>query len=145
MRSLFLLLLHTALASTLFRAPASSRMSVYGPGHDHGIRFAECHRGELPFTQKYWVLGFNVSESRHVHDDIVELYIVLDGVGTMTLGGSTSELRAGDSVRVPIGVPHFLRNSGAGELRIMMLWWHYNWYGCARPGLRGSHWYDFLF
>lgn len=55
----------------------------------------------------------------HRHRVTEELYHVTAGAGVMTLGGETFEVRAGDTVCIPPGTPHCIRNTGAAPLRIL--------------------------
>lgn len=50
----------------------------------------------------------------HVHSGYDEVYYVLSGTGTITLGEQTHELRPGAAVVIPAGVPHSLA-AAAGE------------------------------
>ncbi len=55
----------------------------------------------------------------HRHRATEKLYHVTAGIGLMTLGERTFEVRAGDTVCIPPGTPHRIRNIGAGPLRIL--------------------------
>jgi mannose-6-phosphate isomerase-like protein (cupin superfamily) len=55
----------------------------------------------------------------HRHRVTEELYHVTAGVGLMALGGRTFEVRVGDTVCIPPGTPHRIRNAGAEPLRIL--------------------------
>jgi mannose-6-phosphate isomerase-like protein (cupin superfamily) len=55
----------------------------------------------------------------HRHRVTEELYHVTAGAGLMTLGERTFEVRAGDTVCIPPGTPHRIRNTGDGPLRIL--------------------------
>lgn len=55
----------------------------------------------------------------HRHGATEELYHVTAGVGLMTLGDEVFEVRAGDTVCIPPGTPHRIRNVGAGPLKIL--------------------------
>jgi mannose-6-phosphate isomerase-like protein (cupin superfamily) len=46
-----------------------------------------------------------------------EVFIVLEGRATYTIGATTLEATAGQIAIVPAGVPHKFINSGAGRLR----------------------------
>jgi mannose-6-phosphate isomerase-like protein (cupin superfamily) len=51
---------------------------------------------------------------RHAYD---EVFVVLEGEATYTLGDETRVVHPGEVVVAPAGVPHAFRNSGAGRLR----------------------------
>ena len=55
----------------------------------------------------------------HRHRVTEELYHVTAGTGLMTLGGESFDVRAGDTVCIPPGTPHRIRNTGATTLRIL--------------------------
>jgi len=55
----------------------------------------------------------------HRHRVTEELYHVTQGVGLMTLGAEVFEVNVGDTVCIPPGMPHRIRNIGAGPLRIL--------------------------
>jgi mannose-6-phosphate isomerase-like protein (cupin superfamily) len=54
---------------------------------------------------------------KHVHTE--ELYHVTAGVGLMTLDGRCFPVGAGDTVCIPPGTPHCIRNTGTEVLRIL--------------------------
>ena len=51
-----------------------------------------------------------------------EVYIVLEGVGEMCLGGEVAELRPGMAVQIPSGVFHQLSNKGDTPLRMIYVY-----------------------
>jgi len=55
----------------------------------------------------------------HLHRVSEELYHVTQGEGLMTLGQEAFAVRAGDTVCIPPGTPHRIRNVGAVPLRIL--------------------------
>lgn len=55
----------------------------------------------------------------HLHRLSEELYSILEGEGTMTLGAETFPVAAGDTVCIPPGTLHRVENTGAGALRIL--------------------------
>ncbi|HTO48969.1 MAG TPA: cupin domain-containing protein [Burkholderiales bacterium] len=55
----------------------------------------------------------------HLHRVTEELYHITAGVGVMTLGERTFEVRAGDTVCIAPGTPHRIRNAGAEPLKIL--------------------------
>lgn len=55
----------------------------------------------------------------HLHRASEELYSILEGEGTMTLGAETFPVAAGDTVCIPPGTLHRVENTGAGALRIL--------------------------
>lgn len=55
----------------------------------------------------------------HRHRVSEELYHVTQGEGRMTLGAQVFDVQAGDTVCVPPGTPHRIRNVGAVPLKIL--------------------------
>lgn len=55
----------------------------------------------------------------HLHRVTEELYHVTQGEGLMTLGQEAFPMRAGDTVCIPPGTPHRIRNVGAVPLKIL--------------------------
>jgi mannose-6-phosphate isomerase-like protein (cupin superfamily) len=55
----------------------------------------------------------------HRHRLTEELYHVTAGSGLMTLGDRAFEVRAGDTICIPPGTPHRIRNTGATPLKIL--------------------------
>jgi mannose-6-phosphate isomerase-like protein (cupin superfamily) len=55
----------------------------------------------------------------HLHRATEELYHVTQGEGLMTLGERAFEVHAGDTVCIPPGTPHRVRNTGAVPLKIL--------------------------
>jgi mannose-6-phosphate isomerase-like protein (cupin superfamily)/N-acetylglutamate synthase-like GNAT family acetyltransferase len=56
----------------------------------------------------------------HVHAGYDEVYYVLSGLGTITLGQETHPLRPGSVVVIPAGVPHSLEASAGEELEFVI-------------------------
>jgi quercetin dioxygenase-like cupin family protein len=57
----------------------------------------------------------------HVHHDEEEIFTVLDGELTLTVGGSTATLRAGESAVAPRGVSHRFVVTSDSEARWLVL------------------------
>jgi mannose-6-phosphate isomerase-like protein (cupin superfamily) len=55
----------------------------------------------------------------HLHRVTEELYHVTQGQGQMTLGERVFDVQAGDTVCIPPGTPHRIRNVGAVPLKIL--------------------------
>lgn len=66
----------------------------------------------------------------HRHDQCEELYHVTEGEGRMTLGGERFDIAVGDTVVIPPGTPHRVKNTGDGPLRILCC--------CAPPYSHGD-------
>ncbi|MCQ1536926.1 cupin domain-containing protein [Methanosarcina sp. KYL-1] len=61
----------------------------------------------------------------HKHAVAEEIYHITEGSGIMTLGNEEFEVRVGDTVCIPPGTPHRIRNTGEKELKILC---------CCAPG-----------
>ena len=55
----------------------------------------------------------------HYHEVTEEIYFFTSGSGVMKLGDEESEVAAGDTVVIPPGMPHKLRNPGADPLKLL--------------------------
>ncbi|HPL63980.1 MAG: cupin domain-containing protein [Syntrophales bacterium] len=55
----------------------------------------------------------------HRHLRAEEIYHIAEGEGFLTLGDETIFVRKGDTVLIPPGEPHMVRNSGVAPLRII--------------------------
>lgn len=59
------------------------------------------------------------SQTVHAHDGADKFYLVLSGKATVTVGGETREVGAGDLVLAPAGVPHGVPR--ASERTVMLV------------------------
>ncbi len=57
----------------------------------------------------------------HFHREIEEIYYILSGRGLMTVGEDQREVGSGDSVYVPRGARHTLENTGAEEIKLLLV------------------------
>jgi len=55
----------------------------------------------------------------HRHRQSEEIYSVTAGQGLLTLGDETLAVEAGDTVCIPPGTPHCIRNTGSQPLKIL--------------------------
>jgi mannose-6-phosphate isomerase-like protein (cupin superfamily) len=55
----------------------------------------------------------------HYHGVTEEIYFFTGGAGVMKLGDEESEVSAGDTVVIPPGTPHKLRNTGMEPLKLL--------------------------
>jgi mannose-6-phosphate isomerase-like protein (cupin superfamily) len=55
----------------------------------------------------------------HYHGVTEEIYFFTSGSGVMKLGDEESEVSAGDTVVIPPGTPHMLRNTGDEPLKLL--------------------------
>ena len=55
----------------------------------------------------------------HYHGASEEIYFFTGGAGVMKLGDEESKVSAGDTVVIPPGTPHKLRNTGTEPLKLL--------------------------
>jgi mannose-6-phosphate isomerase-like protein (cupin superfamily) len=56
---------------------------------------------------------------RHFHPQTEEIYFILEGQGTMFVGSEAREVEPGDSIAIPPGAEHAIKNSGTEPLRFL--------------------------
>lgn len=57
----------------------------------------------------------------HAHSGQDKLYYVVEGEGIVDVGGAESQVGPTDLILAPAGIPHGIRNSGAGRLVVMVV------------------------
>ncbi|HUK90804.1 MAG TPA: cupin domain-containing protein [Blastocatellia bacterium] len=67
------------------------------------------------------VLPPGCSVARHHHNQIEEIYYIVDGAGTMTVGEESKPVKAGDSIYVPPGSIHSLSNTGTEPIKLLLV------------------------
>ena len=55
----------------------------------------------------------------HKHTLTEELYHITSGKGLMTLGKNQFDVAVGDTICIPPGTPHCIKNTGSNNLRIL--------------------------
>ena len=58
---------------------------------------------------------------KHYHEDMQEIFIIVSGRAEMTVDGKSVSLIKGDTVIVPIGKMHTLKNTGNEELGYVVM------------------------
>lgn len=98
---------------------------------------ANCHDGEgvlkhsnifssKDFTSNLWFINYTVlppgtTIGLHTHVDNEELYVFLEGSGTMTIEGEAVKVKAGDiHLNPPFGT-HSLVNDSQADIRLIVL------------------------
>ena len=78
----------------------------------------------MPVAVQTWTLEPGASEGDHAHaqPEIEEFYLVLSGHGTMHLDDRSYDLSAGDSVLAPPQASRGVTNTGAEQLRVLVVW-----------------------
>ena len=65
------------------------------------------------------VVPVGATTTLHLHRRSEELYYITHGTGEMTLGAEVITVAAGDTVCIPPGHPHRIRNTGHEPLHIL--------------------------
>ena len=76
------------------------------------------------FRSERMLVGLNAFEpgqehALHSHAGMDKLYQVIEGEGLFLLDGETVPMQAGILLVAPDGVPHGIRNTGAGRLLVL--------------------------
>ena len=79
------------------------------PDH-HGNEMQSLAEATLPVRSETFM---------HKHVKSEEIYHVTQGQGTMFLGDKQFDLKAGDTILIPPGTLHRIRNSGKVELKVL--------------------------
>ena len=48
---------------------------------------------------------------KHYHEDMQEIYVIVKGCGTLTIGDDSFEVRPGDAAVIPATLPHEMTNN----------------------------------
>lgn len=67
------------------------------------------------------VLPVGARVGRHHHLETEEIYYILQGRGTMTVGAETREVAAGDAVLIPRRHTHTLVNTGDAPMTLLLV------------------------
>jgi mannose-6-phosphate isomerase-like protein (cupin superfamily) len=59
------------------------------------------------------------SQTLHSHEDSEQVYVVVQGVGSMSAAGDTQELGVGDLALIPPATDHSIANDSEGELALL--------------------------
>ena len=57
---------------------------------------------------------------RHIHP-VEEVLVFLSGEGLASIGGKSAPVGPGVTLHIPAGEPHGFRNTGTGELRLLVI------------------------
>lgn len=105
-------------------APSPTPLLIRHEGHTPreqsscGWRDRLISREDAPLTPAAWAHAVDIDGAKlHYHKRSTELYYVLDGSGTIHLGGVEHEVFRGSLVHIPPGVVHGAR----GRMRILVV------------------------
>ena len=78
------------------------------------------------FESTRLLVGLNCFEigqfhALHTHAGMDKVYQVLEGEGVILLDGRELPIKAGELVVAPDGVPHGIRNTGAGRMLVLAI------------------------
>ena len=91
---------------------------------DHAVYRADKMGKATLFRSERMLVGLNAFEpgqehALHAHAGMDKLYHVIEGDGLFLLDGETVPMQAGMLLVAPDGVPHGIRNTGAGRLLVL--------------------------
>lgn len=75
-----------------------------------------------PFTAARFEVPPGATSELDVHD-VVELWMVRTGTGTVVSGDTTVPIAPGSMVYFASRVPHQVTNTGTDRLRLFSVWW----------------------
>lgn len=92
----------------------------------HAVFQAEKHGKSNLVRGEFLFAGLNTFEpgqvqAVHAHAGQDKLYYIVEGEAVVNIGGEESNVGATDLVLAPSGVPHGIRNKGAGRLIVMVV------------------------
>ncbi|MEN8169725.1 MAG: cupin domain-containing protein [Pseudomonadota bacterium] len=77
------------------------------------------HHGNHNQSLAEAVLPVGTTTLLHRHHHSEELYYITSGKGLMTLDNEQFAVSAGDTITIPPGTPHSVKNTGNEELKIL--------------------------
>jgi mannose-6-phosphate isomerase-like protein (cupin superfamily) len=81
------------------------------------LRHEDVH-SDLMFLNEVYVAPREVIGA-HAHEDMEEIFYILEGEGTMQIGQETQVITFGDCITVPARTTHVLENTGNQEMRFV--------------------------
>ena len=79
------------------------------------------HDGAPNFEMRRFVIGPGGSIPKHYHPDIEHEQYVLKGRYKMGIGEEVHSVKPGDSIYIPMGAPHWYRNTGRGNAEFLCI------------------------
>ncbi len=101
------------------------RIIVMRP-EEHAVYNSEKMGKTTLFQSERVLVGLNAFEPGqehplHAHADMDKVYHVVSGRGLFLLEGRELDMRRGEMLTAPQGVPHGIRNSGDGRLLVLAI------------------------
>lgn len=93
---------------------------------EHAVYSADKMGKSTIFESPRLLVGLNAFEpgqahALHAHRGMDKVYSVVQGEGVFLLADRELPMRAGDLLIAPEGVPHGVRNTGAGRLLVLAI------------------------
>jgi mannose-6-phosphate isomerase-like protein (cupin superfamily) len=93
---------------------------------DHAVYSPQKMGKSTIFQSPRLLVGLNAFEAGqehalHAHHGQDKVYHVLEGEGLFLLDGRQLEMKAGDLLVAPEGMPHGVRNTGGGRLLVLAI------------------------
>ena len=93
---------------------------------DHAVYRADKMGKATLFRSERMLVGLNAFEpgqehALHAHAGMDKVYQVIEGAGLFLLDDETVPMQAGMLLVAPEGVPHGIRNTGAGRLLVVAI------------------------
>lgn len=93
---------------------------------DHAVYRSDKMGKATLFRSDRMLVGLNAFEpgqehALHAHAGMDKVYQVIEGEGVFLLDGETVPMQAGVLLVTPDGVPHGIRNTGAGRLLVLAI------------------------
>lgn len=103
----------------------TDRLIVMRP-EEHAVYNSEKMGKTTLFRSEQVMVGLNAFESGqehslHAHDDMDKIYHVVSGRGVFLLEGRDLDMRSGEMLIAPKGVPHGIRNTGEERLLVIAI------------------------
>ncbi len=101
------------------------RLIVMRP-EEHAVYNSEKMGKSTLFSSDHVLVGLNAFEPGqehplHTHNDMDKVYHVVSGRGVFLLEGRELDMRGGEMLIAPQGVPHGIRNDGEGRLLVIAI------------------------
>ena len=93
---------------------------------EHAVFNSEKMGKTTLFSSEHVLVGLNAFEpgqkhSLHAHDDMDKIYHVVSGRGVFLLEGRELDMRGGEMLIAPLGVPHGIHNTGEERLLVIAI------------------------